>query len=56
MARLALLFGIVLFTTPISAHVLGRAAYFAGMLGDSRRIVDDLAHADDPESHEVRQG
>lgn len=54
LARLAILLGFFFFTTPISAHMLGRAAYFAGLVNENTLTVDELADAYDPETHEVR--
>jgi multicomponent Na+:H+ antiporter subunit G len=54
LARLAIILGFFLFTTPISAHVLGRAVYFAGLLDEQTLSVDELADAYDPDTHEVR--
>lgn len=46
----------ILITSPIAAHVIGRAGYFTGTPLWSRTIKDELRDRYDPISHTLRSG
>jgi len=46
-----LIIGFVILTTPVSAHLTGRAAYFIGVRPWAGTVRDDLRGRYDPESH-----
>jgi len=43
----------LLLTTPIAAHLLGRAGYFVGVRLSDRTVIDELAHQYDLRTHRL---
>lgn len=48
--------GFLLLTAPIAAHMIGRAAYFAGVRMWHGTVVDELHGRYDPKTHELASG
>lgn len=52
--RAVLIIGFIVLTTPISGHMLARAAYLVGVPLWDRSVVDELAGRYDPETGELQ--
>lgn len=51
--RALLIVAFIFLTTPISGHMLARAAYIVGVPLAKRAVVDELEGRYDPETHEL---
>lgn len=54
--RALLIIGFVFLTTPISAHMLARAAYIVGVPLWEKSVIDELAGGYDRETQELSSG
>ena len=55
-SRALIIISFLLITTPVAAHMIGRAAYFDGVPLWDGTIIDELKGKYDDESHKLRSG